>query len=198
MAEHIISKVNLAELKATKGGQENVIMTLGQASKGDNKGALYYWDGASTEAEDTTYYNIVQVTGVTIGRWKKVFNRMISLPHGTLVLNNGKKEFFVSTVTNASSEAVVNLTMDNTTTGTAIFTDVWFDDSKATVDTANANDAVNSFRRSLSANLKVLTHGFFKGNSTVLSIAIVTTGLTVGGLRASGAGVPVKFKIEGV
>lgn len=194
MAIHLISINTLSELKATKGTEENVIITLGQTAKGDNKGALFYWDAASSEAEDNLYYNVVQVTGVTTGRWKKVFTRMMQLPHGTLVINAGKKEFFFSGTTNANSECSVNLTMDGTATGLPIFTDVWFDDSKATVNTTNSNDAVSSFRKSLSTDLKLLTHGFYKGNNSVVSLL----GATVLGFRGSGTGISVKFKIEGI
>ena len=198
MAIHVISKTQLAELKATPGSVENIIITLGQNAKGDSKGALYYWDSLSTEAEDTVYYNVVQATGVTTGRWKKVFTRMQTLPHGTLVMNSGKREFFCTATVNASSEITINLTMDNTTNGTAIFSEIWFDDSKAIVNTTTSNDAVTSFKKSLSVNLKQLTHGFFRGNSTLLNLSIVTTGLTVGGFRTVPAGTIVQFKIEGI
>lgn len=194
MPIHLISINTITELKLTKGSDENVIITLGQSIRGDNKGALFYWDSTSTDPEDTTYYNVVQVTGVATGRWKKVFTRMMQLPHGTLVINAGKKEFFFSGTTNANSECAVNLTMDGTATGTAIFTDVWFDDSKATVNTTTSNDAVASFRKSLSTDLKVLTHGFYKGNNSVISLL----GVNVLGFRASGAGIAVKFKIDGI
>jgi len=195
--KHIVSVDTLADLKTIK-GTNNIVINIGKLAMGDGLGALYFWDVNSLETEDTVYNNVVKATNVTTGRWKKVFQRMQALPHGTLVINSGKKEFFCSATVNASSEITINLTMDNTTNGTPIFTEVWFDDSKATVNTTTSNDAVTSFKKSLSANLKQLTHGFFRGNSTLLSLAIVTTGLTVGGFRSVPAGTVVQFKIEGI
>lgn len=194
MAEHIISKADLASLKATKGGNENVIMTLGQTSKGDNRGSLYYWDALSTEAEDTTYYYVVQVTGVTIGRWKKAFTRVQTLPHGILYINSGMKEFYASSVTIGDGTCTIYLTMDGTATGTAIFTNILFDDSKATVNTATINDMVSSCRKSLSANLKELVHLFGRGNSTAVSVL----GVNILGLRTAVANTPVSFSIKGM
>lgn len=195
--KHIVSVDTLADLKTIK-GTNNIVINIGKNTMGDGLGALYFWDAANVEAEDTIYNNIVKATGVTTGRWKKVFQRMQNLPHGVLVINSGKKEFFCSTTVNASSEATINLTMDNTVNGTPIFTEIWFDDSKATVNTTTSNDAVTSFKKSLSVNLKQLTHGFFRGNSTLLNLSIITTGLTVGGFRSVPQGTPVQFKIEGI
>lgn len=195
MAIHVISKTQLAELKATPGSVENIIITLGQNSKGDSKGALYYWDASSVEAEDTVYYNIVKATSVTTGRWKKVFTRMQNLPHGILVSNAGKKEFFANNKTiSATSDITVYLTMDGTASGTPIFTEVWFDDSKAVVNTSNVNDAVASYRISLSADLKTLKHGFYRGNSNAVSVL----GVNLLSFRGAVAGTLVNFKIEGI
>jgi len=194
MAQHIISINTLADLKATGGDIENIVITLGKNTKGDNLGALYYWDANSTETEDVNFNNIVSVTNIVTGRWKKVFTRMMQLPHGILVINAGKKEFYYTGVVNSSGECLVNLTIDNTTNGTSIFSEVWFDDSKAEVNASTANDAVTSYRKSLSANLKQLTHGFVRGSSSVVSIL----GATVIGLRAALVNTPVRFKVEGI
>jgi len=195
MAIHVISKSQLAELKSTPGSVENVVITLGQNSKGDSKGALYYWDSLSTEAEDTVYYNTVIATGTTTGRWKKVFTRMQNLPHGILVSNAGKKEFFANNKSiSATSDITVYLTMDGTATGTPIFSEVWFDDSKAVVNTASVNDAVASYRISLSSDLKTLKHGFYRGNSNAVSVL----GVNLLSFRGAVAGTLVNFKIEGI
>jgi len=195
--KHIVSVDVLADLKTLQ-GTNNIVINTGKLVMGDGGGALYFWDKNNVEPEDTVYNNIIQATGITVGRWKKVFQKIQALPHGMLFINSGKKEFFCTTVVNASSEATINLTMDNTVSGAPIFTQILFDDSKATVNTTTSNDAVTSFKKSLSVNLKQLTHGFFRGNSTVLSLAIVTTGLTVGGFRSVPAGTVVQFKIEGI
>lgn len=194
MKSHIISVETITELKAQPGSVDNCILTKGMATAGDGKGGLYYFDPADNDsAEDTKYYNVVvPVKGG--GRWKKVFIRTLVLPHGTLVINGGKKEFFCAATTNANGDATINLTYDNTITGQAIFTDVWYDSSKGTVNTGTANDAVQGYRKSLAANFKTITHGFFRGNSTQISVL----GLQLLSFRAAASATPVIFKIEGV
>ena len=190
---HIVKVSLLSDLKVFPGDDDNIVITTGMMNIGDGKGALYYWDSASVEAEDTVAYNVVTVTGTSTGRWKKVFTRKIILPHGTLFINNGKREFFCSTVTDANSEALINLTMDNTTNGTAIFASVLFDDSKANINVSSVNDMVSSCRKLLSANMKQLTHIFGRGNSSLVSLL----GVNVLGLRGAAAGTSVTFKVEG-
>lgn len=190
---HIISLNLLADLKTQMGNGDNIVITTGQNTIGDGKGALYYWDNLSVETEDTVAWNIVQVTGNTTGRWKKVFTRRLTLPHGILFINNGKREFFCNTTTDASSLASVNLTMDNTTNGTPIFTSILFDDSKANIDAATSNDAVSGCRKSLSANLKQLVHIFYRGGAATISIL----GANVLGFRNAVTGTPITFYIQG-
>lgn len=188
---HVVSINTLTDLKNTPGSTENIVITLGQSLVGDGKGALYYFDATdNTTAEDTSFYNTV-VPSSGGGRWKRVFTRTMVLPHGTLFMNNGKKEFFVSTATNSSGEATVNLTFDNTVNGTPIFNTILFDDSKATLNTSTPNDAVSSTRKSLVGN--VLTHIFFRGNQTAVSIL----GVNVLGFRSALQGTAVQFFISG-
>lgn len=195
MANHIIGINTLAELKATPGGKDkNPILLLGNSSIGDGSAAHYYWDDTSTEAEDLVYMNTIQSTGIATGRWKKVIARIVTVPQGRLVYNGGKKELFVDTVTGADGTATINLTMDNTTNGTAIFSQVWFDDSKATVNTTTANDAVSSCRKSLTNSNKQLTHLFFRGNSSTVSVL----GINLLSFRTAVTGTPVTFKVEGI
>lgn len=198
MAIHIVSIPTLADLKITPGTTENIVITLGQASKGDSRGALYYFDpDDNTTPEDTNYYNTVVPT-IGNGRWKKVFTRMLSLPHGTLVMNAGKKEFFATGTTNASGEVTFNLTLDGTSTGTAIFTDIWFNDGKAVVNAATANDVVIGTVKSESADKKQTIHKFTKGKNTLLNLSIITTGLTLGGTELPPQGTVIKLKVEGI
>jgi len=199
MAVHMTSVPTLADLKNAPGGNDNVVMTLGLLTPGDNKGKLYFWDSLNTTAEDTTNWNVVQVTGMSVGRYITAFTRVLNLPHGTLFIANGKKEFFTNNaVVSASGDALVNLTMDNTTDGAAIFNVVLFDDSKATINTTTHNDAVSSCRKVLSANLKQLTHLFFKGNNTTLGGTLTALlGAVITGLQKANAGTTVVFRVEG-
>lgn len=86
---------------------------------------------------------------------------------------------------------------NNNTNGPAIFASVMHDNSIATIDTTTPTDVVMSGRKSLSANLKQLTHIFTRGNTTLLNLSIVTTGLTVGSHRLAADGTPVSFFIIG-
>jgi len=194
MAEHIISVPTVAALKAQAGNTENSVMTLGSLVKGDGGGALYFFDSTDTTSiEDTLYWNIV-VPSNNIGRWKKIFVRTLVLPQGVLTMNGGVKTLYVQTMTDASGNATVNLTTNNTATGTPIFTALWWDDSKSAIATTNVNDAIGSTRRSLSADLKVLSHMFYRGNSSTVSIL----GANVLGFRSAPASSAVNFIIVGV
>lgn len=197
MAEHVISVPLITDLKAQPGNTENIVMTVGQAVKGDALGALYWFDSSdSSTAEDNINWNTV-VPNNNIGRWKKVITRAIILPHGNLFMYAGKREFFCNSVTAADGTSMINLTMDNTTNGTAIFSEVYFDSSIASVDTLTANDAVSSCRKTLSANKKQLTHLFYRGNAVTLNLGIITAGLTTAGFRSAATGTPVSFMVTG-
>lgn len=194
MANHIIGAKTLAELKTMSGSDKNPILLLGKDTIGDGFAAHYYWDDASTDPEDTMYYNVVQATGVTTGRWRKVIARVVTVPQGILVYNGGIKTLYVNATTIADGTATINLTMDNTTNGTAIFSNILFDDSKATVNTTTANDAVASCRRSLTNGNKQLSHLFYRGNSSTISLL----GVNVLGFRQAVTGTPVTFMVTGV
>lgn len=196
MVKHIISLNTLADLKLMPGQDTNPILLLGKTNIGDGFAAHYYWDDNSVDVDDPTYLNTVKVTAVDIGRWKKVIAKVQTLPHGFLVSNGGKKEFFASGVTIADGTCTLNLTMDNTVNGTPIFTEIWFDDSKATVNTTNVYDAVSSTRKSLTNSNKQLTHLFFRGQAPVISVV----GISVVNIaqRPAATGTPVQFKVEGI
>ena len=51
------------------------IEVLGYYAKGDGGGGLFYWDAASTEADNGG--TIIQATAITAGRWKRVFSGSI-------------------------------------------------------------------------------------------------------------------------
>lgn len=193
MAEHIVSVPNVAALKGQPGNTENSVMTLGAITKGDSLGSLYYFDASdSTTVEDTLYWNTV-VPNNNIGRWKKIFVKTLTLPQGVMTMNGGIKSLYVQTTTDATGTATINLTTNNTTNGTPIFSEIWWDDSKSAVATTNVNDAIGSTRKSLSSDLKVLSHMFYRGNSSLVSIL----GATVLGFRTAPTGTAVNFIIVG-
>ena len=195
--EHVVSVQNIAALKSQPGNGENIVMTLGQTTKGDSLGALYFYDSTdSTTIEDSIFYNTV-IPANNIGRWKKVITRTLVLPHGTLFMNGGKRDFFCASTTIADGTCTINLTMDNTANGLPIFSQVFFDDSKANVEVTSINDSVGSCRKTLSANNKQLTHIFYRGNALTLNLGIVTAGLTSSGLRTAATGTSVLFSVSG-
>ena len=55
----------------------DVINVLGYHTKGDGGGGLFYWDSTSTEADNGG--TIIQATGITTGRWKRVFSGAVNV-----------------------------------------------------------------------------------------------------------------------
>lgn len=66
---------NIAELKTRKGTSNINVEVLGYYTSGDGGGGNFYWDNTSTEADNGG--TIIQVTGVTTGRWKRQYNDSI-------------------------------------------------------------------------------------------------------------------------
>ena len=66
---------NIAQLKLNSNiGRVDV---LGYYIKGDGGGGLFYWDSTSTEADNGG--TIIQATGITTGRWKRVFSGAVNV-----------------------------------------------------------------------------------------------------------------------
>lgn len=66
---------NIAQLKLNSNmGRVDV---LGYYAKGDGGGGIFYWDSTSTEADNGG--TIIQATGVTTGRWKRVINGAVNV-----------------------------------------------------------------------------------------------------------------------
>lgn len=193
---NVVSVPLLSDLRNEIGAdEESVIITTGELALRDGKGALYGWNPSSMNAEDSAN-NVVRPTSIAQaqpGRWEKVFVRKMVLPQGILHINNGIKKLYCAATTDANSEATINLTMENTTNGTAIFSNILWDDSKANINVGNVNDMVSSCRKLLSANMKQLTHIFARGNSAAVSVV----GINILGLRTAVAGTNVTFIVEG-
>lgn len=199
MANHIIGAKTLAELKANGGKDTNPVLLLGKDAIGDGFAAHYYWDDNSTDAEDLTYMNTIMATGIQTGRWKKVIARVVTVPQGLLVYNGGIKTLHVNASTLADGTATINLTMDNTPNGVSMFSNILFDDSKATVNAASASDAVSSCRKSLTNGNKQLTHLFFRGNTTALGLNVAAiAGANINSNRNAAVNTPVTFRVEGI
>jgi hypothetical protein len=195
-ASHIISVPTVAMLKQQPGNTNNCVLTTGALAERDNLGKFYTFNPTSTADEDLVNYNVIAPLNGG-GRWEAVFTKTLVLPHGTLRMEGGLKTFFYQGVTAADGTCTVNLTLDGTATGTPIFTQLYYEDSKANVNTSNPSDAVNSCQKSISSDLKQLVHLFYRGNINILTLAIITTGINANSSRLAQAGTPVKFVIFG-
>lgn len=190
--EHVTSLPNIAALKTQDGNISNIVLTAYALTIDDGLGKFYMFYAADTSTEDLVNYNVITPNS-GIGRWKAIFIRNVSLPHGTLKIDGAIKTFLGGGTTAADGTCTLYLTVDGTPTGAAIFNNVLFDDSKANVDTLVANDAVSSCRKSLSADKKTLIHLFFRGASTAVSVF----GINVVGFRTALATTPVLFMVTG-
>ena len=64
---------SIAELKLYDDLEDNrTVFVRGYYSSGDGGGGTFFWDAASTDADNGG--TIIQATGVTTGRWKRVYN----------------------------------------------------------------------------------------------------------------------------
>ena len=64
----------IADLKTITGTNAEV---LGYHTAGDGGGGLFYWDSVSTEEDNGG--TIIQATGVTTGRWKRVYSSAVNV-----------------------------------------------------------------------------------------------------------------------
>lgn len=62
----------ITDLRASAGSQDVQVLLLGLTTKTDSNGGTYTWDATSVLADDG--FKVVQVTGVTTGRWLRLGN----------------------------------------------------------------------------------------------------------------------------
>jgi hypothetical protein len=128
------------------------VASYAQVATPTRKGVIQL--GAGLSGNPTT-----GVTSVSIVR--------TNLGQGMLYDLGSKKELYVTTTVNASSKVVINLTLDNTATGTAIFSTVLHATLTGWVTGTSANDVIILTLEPWSTGSKVLTGRAAKG-STVL------------------------------
>lgn len=199
----IIIKSLLEDIKTTPIDSNATYFLIGRDTLGDGKGGFYYWDASSTEAEEMAYMSVIKSNLVEIGRFKRVFSRAIPLPHGVLTISGGVRTFYTTIphMTNTSGECTFNLTLDNTTTGPAIFTEIWWNQSRAippATSSLSVNDIIKGDCKSQSANLKTTTHIFSRGAeySGITLTSILS--LVIKGLRIAPQNTQVQVRIEGI
>ncbi|GKS91235.1 hypothetical protein [Acidovorax sp. SUPP2539] len=162
-----------ADLRLQPVDADVLVLTVCDTVLGDDKGGLYRWDPTSTAAEDTAFLNVVASSYTATGRWLRFAQRVRQLPQGVLTNLWGVKTLIASGVVSSSSDCAFNLTLDNTATGEAIFTEVW-DNRAYSKGTASAPaGAVMSYPKALTSNLKTVTHGFYKANIVTITLSLV-------------------------
>jgi len=62
----------IAEIKLQKGSPSANINVLGYNTPGDGGGGEFYWDDVSTQSDNAG--TIIQVTGLSTGRWKRIYH----------------------------------------------------------------------------------------------------------------------------
>lgn len=68
---------NISSLKTFNVNEANQVEVLGYYTKGDGGGGLFYWDNTSTETDNGG--TVIQATGITTGRWKRVFSGAVNI-----------------------------------------------------------------------------------------------------------------------
>lgn len=165
----------------------------GKTSIGDGLGGFYYWDDTATDAEDTTYLNIIPSNLISTGRWKRTFENVIVYPQGILVNIGGIKKFYASGTSNVNGEIALNLTKENTSTGTNIFSEIWSNISRVKSDQLTVGASVTTYTKTTATSLKTTTHACYKPNPVTLVL-----GLLYNPLAAAGSGINIQFEITGI
>jgi hypothetical protein len=111
-----------------------------------------------------------------------------TLPQGTLYDYGTKKELYVSTTVNANSKVVINLTTDNTSTGTPIFSTILHATVTGWVTGSTANDVIILTPEPMPSGNRVFTARAGKGTSVVIG------GATLANVPA---GTPVTIAVHG-
>lgn len=68
---------NIASLKNINGSNASSVEVLGYYVSGDGGGGTFYWDSTSTEIDNGG--TIIQATGITTGRWKRVYSGVVNV-----------------------------------------------------------------------------------------------------------------------
>jgi hypothetical protein len=169
-----IRKVNtVAELKQYPGAHNAYAYMTGRDSIADGLGGNYRYDTSSTATADD--YNIVQVTGVTKGRWMRANQNTFIYTGGTVFKIGPLKIYVGATTIGSNGETTINATTDNTTNGTAIFTNIFFATGQAISNVTTPNEIVTGMTKSISANKKQVVLKFGTGNLVSILGAVTVT-----------------------
>lgn len=77
----------VTDLRSQNKNLSYLYMASGLLSAGDSGGGLFWWNPVSTAADDGV--NVIQVTGVTPGRWVRIFDGSAGVPSSRQLTING-------------------------------------------------------------------------------------------------------------
>lgn len=161
----------LNDLKQLEAVNQAFAYVSGADSALDGKGGVYIYDSSSTATVDN--YNIVKPTNVTVGRWRRANQNTFSLTQGTAFRVGSLKIFYGTGTVGANGVVTFNLTNENTSGGTAIFTQVMFANATVIVPSTNATDMTQGEWTSTAANQKTITFTFKRNVVAIGNIASI-------------------------
>jgi len=197
LASKVTRVETIALLQALPTYDKAVAFVTGKIAMGDGLGGFYYWDSASVATEDMTFLNTIASTVTTpTGRWIRLFQRARQMSNGILVYNGSVKTFLGTANTVGipnAGDATLYLTDDGTANGNALFSQIYYHSARANQASADAANAIQSYFKSLSGNLKTLVYGNYKPNVLTLILNLIYNPYS-----AVGSGVPVQFVVHGI
>ncbi|GAB4001456.1 hypothetical protein GCM10028807_57640 [Spirosoma daeguense] len=194
---HLQVVTTMSGLKEKPISPNTPVFVLGKSSITDGFGAIYTYDSLCTDAEDMVNLNAIKSSVTSAGCWRRLNVKTQSLPGGMLFTNGGKKEYFTTRVTDSNGEATINLTTDNTSTGTALFTTIYTNSCVMTTGVTSTSEVVTFYPKSVSADKKVTVHKGFKNNPTTVSL-LGLVNLAIAPLTTPPSGLTLNCKTEGL
>jgi hypothetical protein len=95
----------IALLRTITGTANQVVNVLGYYIYNGDGGGRFYWNSASTATDDGG--SVIQATGVTVGRWLRIFNGFVSVKYFGAVGNDTNDD--TSAITNAWNYCQTNV-----------------------------------------------------------------------------------------
>lgn len=169
---------SVGALKDYAANHKGFAYPFGKDSIRDGKGGVFMFDTASLAVHDGD--NVVQpgYSSVCVrakGRWLRVNVNRIPLPQGSLMQIAGEKRLSGTATMDASGEATINLTTDNTAGGTALFNNIAFVGLTAIRNSNLPNDIVVGDVKVIGTSNKTITVKFATGPA-VLALLSPPTG----------------------
>jgi hypothetical protein len=187
----------LSDLRDAPVYDKAVAFLVGKLALGDGLGGFYLFQTSASGTEDA-FMNTVISNNTTTGRWVRIFQKAKTYTQGIMVNNGGVKSFYLPGTTDSSGQTVMYLTDDNTSTGNALFTEVWQITPEQNPATAPSNPPILGYGV-MSNSLKTMTCKFSQNNTTTLGGTLLSiVGSVINGLAPVPSGVTVLIKVDGI